>query len=295
MFQYKVAQLFREIQMNSSSMVLPLQRDTGEALFHDGGERVLGSGATSGSDVGTGLSEAGGTVGNYAVAQTLMQAHRLISTTFMDNHIDEEILVNLLPMLTEGVARSHAKSVDKMVMLGNTSPAITGLEGAAQASSHGELDLDGATLGTGDAASLTANLLLGARRSMGKYGLDPADVVYIVSMTRYYDLIADPAFADITDVGSDIATKITGSIGSVFGSPVVLTDHVEAESAGNSVAYAVNTANYVIPRLKGVTVEQDYEIARQRQLIVATQSLGFHEMFAASGNDKPCVKVVFQA
>ena len=295
MFQYKVAQLFREIQMNSSSMVLPLQRDTGEALFHDGGERVLGTGATSGSDVGTGLSESGGTVGNYAVAQTLMQAHRLISTTFMDNHIDEEILVNLLPMLTEGVARSHAKSVDKMVMLGNTSPAITGLEGAAQASSHGELDLDGATLGTGDAASLTANLLLGARRSMGKYGLDPADVVYIVSMTRYYDLIADPAFADITDVGSDIATKITGSIGSVFGSPVVLTDHVEAESAGNSVAYAVNTANYVIPRLKGVTVEQDYEIARQRQLIVATQSLGFHEMFAASGNDKPCVKVVFQA
>ena len=144
-------------------------------------------------------------------------------------------------MLTEGVARSHAKSVDKMVMLGNTSPAITGLEGAAQASNFGELDLDGATLGTTgndiDAASLTANLLLGARRSMGKYGLDPADVVYIVSMTRYYDLIADPAFADITDVGSDIATKITGSIGSVFGSPVVLTDHVEAEQAGNSVAY----------------------------------------------------------
>ena len=57
---------------------------------------------------------------------------------------------------------------------------------------------------------------------------------------------------------------------------------------------SVNTANYVIPRLKGVTVEQDYEIARQRQLIV-TQSLGFHEMFAASGNDKPCVKVVFRA
>ena len=297
MFQYKVAQLFREIQMNSSSMVLPLQRDTGEALFHDGGERVLGSGATSGSDVGTGLTNTGGTVGTYPVAQTLMQAHRLISTTFMDNHIDEEILVNLLPMLTEGVARSHAKSVDKMVMLGNTSPAITGLEGAAQASSHGELDLSGnASAGSaGDADSLTSGLLLGARRSMGKYGLDPADVTYIVSMTRYYDLIADPAFADITDVGSDIATKITGSIGSVFGSPVVLTDHVEAESAGNSVAYAVNTANYVIPRLKGVTVEQDYEIARQRQLIVATQSLGFHEMFAASGNDNPCVKVVFQA
>ena len=298
-FQYKVAQLFREIQMNSQSMVLPLQKDTGTAIFHTGGERVLGTGATSGSDTGTGLSEASGTVGTYAVTQSVMQAHRLISTTFMDNHIDEEVLVNLLPMLTEGVARAHAKAVDKMVVLGESSPAISGLEAAAQASNYGELDLDGATLGaTGndiDADKLTSGLLLGARRSMGKYGLDPADVVYVVGMNRYYDLIADAGFADITDVGSNIATKITGSIGAVYGSPVVLTDHVEAESAGNSVAYAVNVANYVIPRLRGVTVEQDYEIARQRQLIVATQSLGFHEMFAASGTDQPCVKVVFQA
>jgi hypothetical protein len=214
----------------------------------------------------------------------------------MDNHIDEEVLVNLMPMLTEGVARAHAKAVDNMVLNGNaSSPAITGLEGFATASSGGSVDLDGASVAAGNSATLTAALLLEARKDMGKYGIDPADVAFVVSQKRYYDLIADPGFADITDVGSDIATKLVGQIGAVYGSPVIISDNFEAESAGNTAAYAVAYRNYAIPRLRGVTVEQDYEVARQRRVIVATQSLGFAELFADAANNRSCVKVVFTA
>ena len=57
--------------------------------------------------------------------------------------------------------------VDRMVVLGDLLLPLPSLEGAAQASNYGELDLDGATLGTTgndiDAASLTSGLLLGAR------------------------------------------------------------------------------------------------------------------------------------
>jgi len=290
MLQYRLAQIFREIQMNSQSMVLPLQNDVDAAIFATTGENAVGTGST------TGLAEAGGTAGTFEANQTILQAHRMISTTFMDNHIDEEVLVNLMPMLTEGVARAHAKAVDNMVLNGNaSSPAITGLEGFATASSGGALDLDGASVATGNSATLTAALLLDARKDMGKYGIDPSDVAFVVSQKRYYDLIADPGFADITDVGSDVATKLVGQIGAVYGSPVIISDNFEAESAGNTAAYAVAYRNYAIPRLRGVTVEQDYEVARQRRVIVATQSLGFAELFADAANNRSCVKVVFTA
>ena len=290
MLQYRLAQIFREIQMNSQSMVLPLQNDVDAAIFATTGENAVGTGST------TGLAEAGGTAGTFEANQTILQAHRMISTTFMDNHIDEEVLVNLMPMLTEGVARAHAKAVDNMVLNGNaSSPAITGLEGFATASSGGAVDLDGASVATGNSATLTAALLLDARKDMGKYGIDPSDVAFVVSQKRYYDLIADPGFADITDVGSDVATKLVGQIGSVYGSPVIISDNFEAESAGNTAAYAVAYRNYAIPRLRGVTVEQDYEVARQRRVIVATQSLGFAELFADAANNRSCVKVVFTA
>jgi HK97 family phage prohead protease/HK97 family phage major capsid protein len=278
----RTAQLFREIQINSASQVLPIQGDTNKAAWQT-------TPATAGN-----LENRTQVAGNtYQAKQVVLQAYRLISQTFMDNHVEEEVLVNLMPMLIDSVARAHARAVDDAILNGNGT--FLGVEGFATASTGGALDLDGATLAAGNSATLTAAMLLQARKDMGKYGIMPEDVAYIVSQKRYYDLLADPEFADITDVGSDIATKITGTIGAVYGSPVIVSDNFEAEGAGASVAYAVNLRNYVIPRLRGVAVEQDYEVGNQRRVIVASQSLGFNELVADDSANRSAVKVVATA
>lgn len=278
----RTAQLFREIQINSQSQVLPIQTDTNTATWQTGA-------ATSGNlENRTQVS-----ANTYQASQVVLQAYRLISQTFMDNHVDEEVLVNLMPMLIDSVARSHARAVDSAILNGNGT--FSGIEGFATASTGGALDLDGATIASGNSATLTAAMLLQARKDMGKYGIMPSDVAYIVSQKRYYDLLADPEFADITDVGSDIATKVTGTIGAVYGSPVIISDNFETEEAGASVAYAVNLRNYVIPRLRGVSVEQDYEVGNQRRVIVATQSLGFNELVGDAAGNRSAVKVVATA
>ena len=278
----RTAQMFREIQINSSSQVLPIQGDTNLATWQ--------TGAATAGNLENRVQVSANT---YQAKQVVLQAYRLISQTFMDNHVDEEVLVNLMPMLIDSVARAHARAVDSAILNGNGT--FSGIEGFATASTGGALDLDGASVATGNSATLTAAMLLGARKSMGKYGVMPEDVAYIVSQKRYYDLLGDPEFSDITDVGSNIATKITGSIGAVYGSPVIISDNFAAEGAGASVAYAVNLRNYVIPRLRGVSVEQDYEIGNQRRVLVASQSLGFNELVADVADNRSAVKIVATA
>jgi hypothetical protein len=184
-------------------------------------------------------------------------------------------------MIVESVARAHAKAVESVVLNGNGT--IVGLDGVAAA--------HGTTLDISDGTKMTSALLLAARQGMGKYGLNPSDLAYIVSQNMYYDLLEDASFQTLDEVGSDLAARVTGTIGAVYGTPVVVSDQFPAEAAGIPAAFACYTRNYVMPRLRGVTVEQDYEVMNQRRVIVASQSLGFEEIVAGAGVDQPCVKI----
>ncbi len=280
MLELKLAQAFREITINSQTQVLPIQTDAGPAAW---GSNTDTAGNLENRPQVTNVQ--------YNAKQVILKATRLISTTFMDNNIDEEVLVNLMPMLVESVARAHARAVDGALLTGTSggSEAFDGLEALAGSNAF-VTSVAAAGTGVVDAADF-----LGARKLMGKYGMMPEDLIYVVSQKRYYDLIADAGFADITDVGSDMATKITGSVGSIFGTPVVVSDQLEAEGASASVGYAVNVRNHVIPRLRGVSVEQDYEVLNQRRVIVASQSLGFNQLVANNGTTDVSVVKLTQA
>ena len=280
MLELKLAQAFREITINSQTQVLPIQTDAGPAAW---GSNTDTAGNLENRPQVTNVQ--------YNAKQVILKATRLISTTFMDNNIDEEVLVNLMPMLVESVARAHARAVDDAVLNGTSggSQAFDGLEALAGSNSF-TTSVAAAGTGVVDAADF-----LSARKLMGKYGMMPEDLIYVVSQKRYYDLIADAGFADITDVGSDVATKITGSVGSIFGTPVVVSDQLEAEGASATVGYAVNVRNHVIPRLRGVSVEQDYEVLNQRRVIVASQSLGFNQLVANNGTTDVSVVKLIQA
>ena len=273
--ELKVAALFREIPVNGAATVLPISGDVEPAVF--------ATNATSGN-----LENRGASDSTYKPKQVILNAYRLISSTFMDNEVDEQVLINLMPMLIEGVARAHGRAVENAILNGNSS-APSGLTDFAAEHVGGRRDIS-------DGDVVTAANLLNMRKEMGKYGLNPADVTYIVSSNSYYDLLSDSAFQTLDEVGSDLAIRVTGTIGAVFGSPVVVSEEFPADNtAGSEAAYAVYTRNYVVPRLRGVQVEQDYEVMNQRRVIVATQSLGFEEIVAGAGSDQPSVAIKFVA
>jgi hypothetical protein len=129
--------------------------------------------------------------------------------------------------------------------------------------------------------SLTAAGLLGARKKMGKYGMNPSDVIYIVNSTEYYNLLSDAEFQDVNLVG-DMATKLSGEIGSVFGSKIIVCDEFATPAVSKMYAVALWAKNYVMPRLRGITIESDYEVANQRRVLVASQRIGFTDMIAGA-------------
>ena len=268
MNETKVAKLFREIQVNGNSTTLPIQLDNGGAQW------------------GINAATAGNLTNGGKPAVTTLTAHRLISTTFMENEVDEQVLINLMPMLVDSVARAHATGVESALI-----NAVVGSEGF-----NGMDALSTAATSTLDSAGtvpLTADMLLGMRTQMGKYGIDPTKLVYIVSPSKYFDLLNDADFQTVTEVGSDLATRISGVIGAVYGTPVVISEQFPAAANGAPAAFAAYTPNYVVPRLRGVAVESDYEVLEQRRVIVATQSLGFNELVNGATGAEPLLSLSY--
>jgi hypothetical protein len=126
--------------------------------------------------------------------------------------------------------------------------------------------------------ALTTDDLLGMRRSLGKYGTRPSDVVYIVSEKAWYDLLEDPEYKDASLVGDANAVKLTGAVGKVYSSNVILCDEFLTAATGAFHAIALNARNFIVPRLRGVTLESQYVPRLQHRELIATQRLGFDEI-----------------
>ena len=282
--EQKVANLFRELQVNSGATVIPLMDDTNLATFSSGG-------------IGNGILENATQVAanEFELREVTAFAKRLISGTYIGADTDEQVVVTILPMILSALGRAHARAIDSTITIG--SAAVQGFTGvgtdgtgnkyAADSTSVTDLAIDGSV-------NLTAANLMSARGEMGKYGINPADVAYIVSTEEYYNLVNDSEFNDISEVGNDLATKITGVVGSVYGSPVVVTDTF-SRAANKTAALAVNVNNYVMPRLRGVSIDSEFETANQRTAIVASQSLGFTQLYAGVAGAQPAVRIEYAA
>jgi len=287
--EQRIAPLFREIPVTSGATVLPLAPDSDAASWSSSGITASSNQLTDNAD------------NNYSVSQVILQAHRLISGTFISNDTDEQIVVSVLPMITSALARAHAIAIDKAILVGNSGGFATGLVGASGTdNTSGYSTASGLTaLDASGSGEVTPADLLAMRKEMGKYGLNPADVAFVVPTDVYYELIDATGFTDVNEVGNDLAAKRTGVVGSVYGSMVIATDQLAynlaaADAQTTTAALAVNMRNYVIPRLRGVNIETEYSVKDQQNVIVASQSLGFNELFANVGSNKPSIRWAYQ-
>lgn len=267
-----LAPMFREIAMNSASMILPIMPDSGYA------EITGNAGSTDATAPNGTLESRGGTNrGGIALTEIELRTVKMVAKSYLGNETEEDAIMPILPLIREAMIRSHARGVENMILLGGHADgaysSITAASGLLKYASSGSRDVTAA----GTATPLTAAALLGLRKQMGKYGLRASDVAYIVSQQCYFELLEDAEFQDFNLV-NQVATKLTGEVGQVFGSPVMVCDEFPTPAAGKYHALALNRRNFVIPRQRGVTVESDYSVEDQHRVLVTSQRLGFKEI-----------------
>lgn len=274
-----LAPLFREIPMTSATQIIPILPDSGYAEF-------TANQAASGSSPHGNLAQRGdaynpGSAGGIDMTERTLSTKKLISTSFIGNETEEDAILPILPLIRESMVRSHARAIENAILVGDDADGAFGTSGASfEGLCHLAANDSNTTQPSGTFAAtdaVTAADLLSLRKAMGKYGVNPSEVVYIVSQDVYYDLLNDAEFQDVNLVG-DMATKLSGEIGQVFGSRVLICDEFAAKAHSKFNSVAVYPRNYVMPRLRGVTVESDYDVANQRRVLVASQRIGFLDL-----------------
>jgi len=89
-------------------------------------------------------------------------------------------------------------------------------------------------------SALTVALLAARRADMDHYGLNPAECAFIVPISGYYALVTDSNVITVDKLGPQ-ATILNGQLGSLYGIPIIVSEHVRTNLNASGVHDAITT------------------------------------------------------
>lgn len=261
-----VAPIMRQIPMQTNVMTMPLNPEAGYGTWV--------TNAQFGTDASSGATQ------THQLKEITLNAYKLATREYMAFEEEEDSLIVLLPIIRDAMLRRVAKSVDKAFLVGAGSGAdpVKGLAAYDATSAVTSAVANKATV-----ANMTA-----LRRDLGAWGLNPAEVTYIVSTDVYYDLLEDDNFRSMDKVDA-AATLITGQIGSIANSPVLVSAELPSKAAGatgaltNVGAIAVNTGNFIVGNQRGMRVDSQDLVEAQQRVLVASLRTGMTQLTTNNG------------
>lgn len=266
-----IAPTLRAIAMQTNVMTIPVNPEAGMATW------------VQNSQFGTSNSAGGNAT--HALKEITLNAYKVATNEYVAFEEEEDALLAIMPVVRDAMVRRVARAVDKAFSLGAGSGAdpVKGLA-AYDASSAVTLDIS-----NGD--KLTVASLRLARRDLGAWGLDPAEVIYVVSTEGYYDLLDDANFQTMDKVGTQ-ATFLTGQIGTVANSPVLVSAEFNSKAAGEVGAIAFAPMNFLVGNQRGLRVDTDDLVETQRRVMVASLRTGLTQVTTNNGAGVSAIRYV---
>jgi len=257
-----VAPNFRNIAMQTNVMTMPVNPEANTP-------------ATWVTNAQFGTSASAGNTLTHALKEITLNAYKVATNEYTAYEEEEDALLALMPVIRDGMIRRVARAVDRAMLRG------TGVGGDPVA---GLVTKDAVSAVTLSAATGVASVatLRGLRKDLGAWGLDPADVIYIVSQEVYYDLLEDSIFQTMDKVGT-MATVLTGQIGMVGNSPVLVSAEFDTKASGAAGAVAVAPANFLIGNQRGLRIDTQELVETQRRVMVASLRTGMVQITSNQG------------
>lgn len=255
---------FQSIAMNARVMNFPFNPDTGaDATW------VAGGSLNDGDSVGTAFNDASsGTTQAHGLTEVTLTASKLATREYIGYEEEEDALIPVAGIVRDAIIRRMARTSDASILGTGVAAPFTELEELA--GGHA-----GNTVTTGSATDLaTVAEILQARKNMGQWGMNPADLVCFLSQAAYYGLLNATEVTTVDKYG-DNATIKSGELGKLFGMSLVVSDAFEATATGKAQAIIVNPNNYLVGNYRNMTIETATDVVAQQKAMVATRRFGF--------------------
>jgi HK97 family phage prohead protease/HK97 family phage major capsid protein len=258
-----VAPILRNVAMQTNVMTIPVNPEAGYATWVTNAQ--FGS-----------TSSAGGNA-THQLKEITLNAYKVATNEYMAYEEEEDSLIALMPIVRDAMVRRTARAIDKAFLLGagSGSDPVKGLSAYAGVSS----------VTTPAATAVTMANMRALRKALGALGLDPAEVTFIVNTDTYYNLLEDTAFQTMNQVGPQ-ATLLTGQIGQIGNSPVLVSAELPAAANGTNLAatltnvgaIAVYTPNFIVGNQRGLRMDTQELVETQRRVLVASLRTGMTQI-----------------
>jgi HK97 family phage major capsid protein len=228
----KVAQLFPEIAMPSQPFDLPFI----------GGALTWYLVPESQSD-----EPSKAPASTITTGKRTLNAKKLKARTLFSEELTEDSILAVLPMLKDELITSGGEAIEDVLINGDTTAphmdsdvtsaldrrkAWIGLRKLAITAATAKLDL----------STFDKDTVRNLKTKMGKYGVTPADVAYIAGIVSYNKMLGLAELLTMEKYGA-LATIVTGELGRLYGSPVIISERMR-EDLNASGVYDATTMTY---------------------------------------------------
>lgn len=260
--ELRVANLFPELVLDAANITFPIQGGPLKANWVDAS--TYGTDATTGPDWQ-----------KDKLTEITFNTFKLSAKAFITDETREDTIIVLLPLIRANIIESHAVSIEEAFMSGTGLGQPEGLLTMAKADGMHiatEAKFDGSV-------KVTAKQIHALRAHLKSKGLNLSKLALVVSLDAYYDLTLDEEFQDVSQVEAANAVKLTGQVGRIYGLPIIVSEFFPEKAAKAPYALIVYIPDFLVPRQRGITVEDERKAESQRNNIFVTQRLNLQRKF----------------
>ena len=228
-------------------------------------------------------------------SQIIFTAKKLMTTVDFTDEIALDSIAALLPFIRQRVVESFALAQEQIFLNGDPTDALNGAVGIVGADDARRLQRGvRSLLNAGEkvdfaVGGLTADNLRTLREKMGKYGKNPSDLAYVLSMGDYLKTLKFTGYQALYQYAGAVIT--TGELGRLDNIPLVITElmptNLNATGVYDGITMTkttcglVNKNSYKWGDLKQFGMETFRNPIIQATTLVGSQRLDFKKILPA--------------
>jgi predicted phage gp36 major capsid-like protein len=286
----KVAPLFSRIDIPTNPWKWPIEG--ADAVAYRVGEPT--------SDTATKV-----TVSTPGTGAATFDAEIFGARTLFSRSVEADSAIAILPFVRNKIARAFVNAEEMAILDGDADGTHQDTDVQALGATDVRTAWDGLrkkaiaqTVVT--ATTTTAANLIAIRGGMGKWGVNPTELAYVIGVSAYHDLIGDTTLLTVDKMGPN-ATILNGMVGSVAGVPVIVSEFVREDlnatgvddgiTATKTYNLCVNRNEWAIGQRMALDVEVDDSIYREtyQRVVVGFMREDFQHIGDAATNDDTAI------